>query len=159
MHLLNIKICWDYKHMTKPLSTPNFKLCSTQNGNMQCFSFIQSTNTKCKVNNNSCSYTYAYKFCTSVRWPGHCHKNSVCSKHEKLRHWCHCIALPLINQYSNIFTLKTANIHEEIAYENLLFKNNSLGPLLFLLAAQVQAVFLNGTRCTYCQHGQSMWKQ
>ena len=50
--------------MTTPLSTPNFKICSTQNGNMQCFSFIQSTNTKCEVNNNSCSYTYTYKFCT-----------------------------------------------------------------------------------------------
>jgi len=50
--------------MTTPLSTPNCKLCSNPNGNMQCFSFIQSTNTKCKVNNNSCSYTYAYKICT-----------------------------------------------------------------------------------------------
>lgn len=50
--------------MTTPLSAPNFKFCPNQNGNMQCFSFIQSTKNKCKVNNNSCSYTYAYKFCT-----------------------------------------------------------------------------------------------
>jgi hypothetical protein len=31
--------------------------------------------------------------------------------------------------------LKTANIHEKIEYENLLFKNNSLGPLLFLASS------------------------
>lgn len=63
MHLLNNKISWEHKHMTKPLSTPNYNLCSTQNDNMQCFSFIQSTNTKCK-DKNSCSYTYTCMFHT-----------------------------------------------------------------------------------------------
>jgi len=71
----------------------------------------------------------------SVQWTGHCQKNSVCSKHEKLRHWRHCIALPPINQSSNILTCKTANIHEKIEYENLIFQNNSLGPLLFLASS------------------------
>jgi hypothetical protein len=58
-------------------------------------------------------------------------KTALCPKHEKLRHWCHCTAMPPTNKSRKPFTSKTANIHEKTKDENLLLQDNILRPLLF----------------------------
>jgi hypothetical protein len=42
-------------------------------------------------------------------------KNSICSKCERLRHWCYCIIMPPKNQSSNC--LKSVKAPEKIEVE------------------------------------------